>query len=123
MTTRTTNAAGPHRSIPTGFRTNKVYPIVRIMQCMGWGSRSLAEAKRRGLTVLCFSKRSYVFGGDLLEFLRAQPVIERRGGPGRPDLIAGRLTETEESQGTAAKEDRTIASPKIRTAEAAGKPQ
>jgi hypothetical protein len=90
------NQSGPHRSGPAGgIHVDEVLPIGEAMTRLGWGSRSLAEAKRKGLTVLCFGKRSYIFGGDLLEFLRAQPAIERRGGPGRPDLIAGRLAEPE----------------------------
>ena len=94
MTHPRNNQAGPHRpagAIPAdAFRVDEIRPIGEAMQVLRWGPRSLALAKRKGLRVLTFGKRSYIYGGDLLDFLTAQPTVERHGGPGRPDLIAGR---------------------------------
>ena len=97
MSSRTaTNAAGPHRSIPTGtIRAGEMYPIAEGMRRAGWGSRTLRKAKEQGLRVLTFGKRSFLLGDDIIAFLTQQPTIERRGGPGRPDLITRRLVEAE----------------------------
>jgi hypothetical protein len=92
------NTAGPHKPGPTGtILDNELLPLRVALDRLGWGSRSLSLAKQRGLKVLCFGKRSYLHGRDILAFLQDQPTIERHGGPGRPDLVAGRLAEDGQS--------------------------
>jgi hypothetical protein len=93
------NQPGPHRRGPTGgIPVDVVSPLPVAMEGLGWGPKTLATAKKKGLRILCFGKRSYIFGGDLLDFLRAQPSIERCGGNGRPDLVARKLADGEGPQ-------------------------
>ena len=94
---RTTTTVGPHRAVPAGpIHADTLYPIEQGKGLLGWGSRNLASAKQRGLKVLCFGKRSYLLGADIIAFLQEQPAIERHGGPGRPDLIRSRLSVGED---------------------------
>jgi hypothetical protein len=62
---------GPHRPGPSGepVRSDELLPWSALHSRLGWGSRAVAEAKARGLRVLRFSKRQYVLGRDIIEFL------------------------------------------------------
>ena len=94
MKPRPPNEAGAHRPGPSsavGLHTDEVLPIREALERLGWGAAVFRQAKAKGLKVLCFGRRSYLWGADVLAFLQAQPTIERRGGPGRPDLQRDRL--------------------------------
>jgi len=94
MTKASNNAPGPRRVVPSGpIQVDGIYPVDDVKTAMGWGARSFSEAKQSGLKVLCFGRRSYIYGRHLLEFLQAQPAIDRNRGGGRPDLVAGRIAE------------------------------
>ena len=77
----------PALPCPAGIRADELLPLRAAMERMGWCHRALASAKKRGLRVLTFSKWSYILGADVITFLQDQPTIERKGGPGRPDLL------------------------------------
>ena len=68
---RPRNEAGPHRPGPNGepIRADELLPWSALHTRLGWGSRAVAEARRRGLRVLTFAKRQYVLGRDVIEFL------------------------------------------------------
>jgi len=78
------NESRPQRS--EGICVNEILLRQAFLRRMGWGQDTFNAAKKAGLRVLTFSKFTCVSGADLLEFLRAQPEIERKSGPGRPDL-------------------------------------
>lgn len=65
------------------------------MTRLRWGAAVFRTAKAKGLRVLCFGRLSYLCGADLLDFLKAQPTIDRKGGPGRPDLRRRRDVDSE----------------------------
>jgi hypothetical protein len=71
MRQRTHNEAGPHRNLPREpIPLHAIVPIREMCRSLGWGARGLAAAKKQGLTVLRFSKWSYISSDDLLAFLR-----------------------------------------------------
>ena len=82
--TATTDTGSPATpAAGESFRSDELLPIRAAMKRLGWGSKTLAAAKRKGLHILCFGARSYLLGADVIAFLKDQPVVERHGGPGR----------------------------------------
>jgi hypothetical protein len=78
MTRSCHNTAGPHRPGPSGepIRADELLPWSALHTRLGWGSRAVAEAQRRGLRVLVYAKRKYILGRDVIDFL------ERHGQQG-----------------------------------------
>jgi len=69
----TRNQAGPHRPGPSGepIRVDELYPWSALYTRLGWGARSIAVAKTKGLRVLRFANRQYVLGRDVIAFLES----------------------------------------------------
>ncbi len=67
------NQAGPHRPGPSGepIRADELYPWSALHTRLGWGDRSIALAKAKGLRVLRFGKRQYFLGRDVIAFLES----------------------------------------------------
>ena len=67
------NHAGPHRPGPSGdpIRTDELYPWSALHTRLGWGARSIALAKAKGLRVLRYGKRQYFLGRDVIAFLES----------------------------------------------------
>ena len=52
-------------------RADAVYPVSVLLRRLGVSRNTLASLRRRGLPVHCLGRRcTYVFGSDLLDFLR-----------------------------------------------------
>ena len=69
------NTAGPHRPGPSGepIRADELLPWSALHTRLGWGSRAVAEAKRRGFCACrSYAKRQYVLGRDVIAFLESQ---------------------------------------------------
>jgi hypothetical protein len=93
----TTKGVGMGRSQtlhPSGIPVDEILPVREAMRRLGWGQHAFNHAKKQGLRILTFSKYSYIWGTDLLEFLQSQPTVERKGGHGRPDLVERRQSDS-----------------------------
>ncbi len=92
------NEAGPHRPGPNGepIRADELLPWAALHTRLGWGSRAVAEARRRGLRVLTFAKRQYVKGSDVIAFLES---IQGQG-----DVDQGNGTAEQQAAGSKADE-------------------
>jgi hypothetical protein len=56
---------------PFGYgaiRADEVLPLREAARRLGWCQKSIAHAKREGLTVIRFAKFAYVRGRDVLAF-------------------------------------------------------
>ena len=71
------NQAGAHRPAPLyqlGIWPDELLPLRALNERLGWGSRTLELAKRKGLRILAFSKFRYVLGADVIAFIKEQPL-------------------------------------------------
>ena len=70
-----TTTAGPHRPAPPcpPIDPTLIYPIRRLRD-WGFGARTIAAMQRAGLNVCKYSKWKFVFGRDLVDFLRGASV-------------------------------------------------
>jgi len=71
----------------SGINVDEILPLGEAMRRLGWGKAMLRRAKQGGLRILCVARRSYLYGRDLLDYLKQQPPAQRNRGGGRPDLI------------------------------------
>jgi hypothetical protein len=100
--TRPSNAAGPHRALPSGtIQRDVLYPVRALFKAAGLGSKSLKRAESEGLKVCRYGGRVFVYGGDLIRFLRGRKGARRSGGDGKAaaERLRRRRTRSEESEG------------------------
>ncbi len=78
------NCARPHRPGPSGepVRSDCLYTWGCLHRLLGWGSRTVAKARRDGLPALSYGGRRYVEGRAIIEFLRRHPLVGDRGADG-----------------------------------------
>lgn len=84
---RSAKPVGPHRVIPTeSIRSGELWPIRLLHERLGWGPRTLAAAKVKGLRILRWSKRAYVKTDDIIAFIEKQAAStkEEVGDRDRP---------------------------------------
>lgn len=55
---------------------DQILTLEAVRQELGLGSAALREARRKGLKIRRIGRRGYVFGADLIEFIRAQSDAE-----------------------------------------------
>lgn len=54
------------------IRADEVYTLDQLYRRFGHGPRTVREAFDKGLRCMTFGRRKYVWGQDLIEFLRNQ---------------------------------------------------
>ena len=83
MRSSNANQAGPHRKSrhrpgPSGepILPGAIYPITAFKRTTGWGDRQSARAKDDGLKISRVGKWGYVFGQDLIDFVRREQAAD-----------------------------------------------
>ena len=82
MSARPTRPGRPRGSKATvcehlgSIRRDELLPLPVLRQRLGWGHRSVAEAKNRGLILVPFGRQKFVFGADVLDWFAS---LKREG--------------------------------------------
>ena len=86
------NQAGPHRPGPSGepIRADELLPWSALHTRLGWGARTIASARARGLSMLKFGKRQYILGRDIIAFLES---VQSEGQTERLATVASAAVE------------------------------
>jgi hypothetical protein len=60
---------------PPGITAGSIYPTQAFCECMGWGRKAFAAARRRGLPVRKISRRIYVVADEAADWMKSQTVV------------------------------------------------
>ncbi len=64
--------AATNANVPGIIESTALYRAEEFCRRMGLGRRAYDLARRRGLPVIKFGKRVYLYGADVIEFMRRQ---------------------------------------------------